>query len=174
MRALAFLALAPFIVGCNGSSPTSPGTSAGPIAWTLSGTVTSQAGGAITGATVLIVDGPNAGAQVVTDANGRYAFASLQQAGFTVRVSANGYLPVARGVTLTGNAIETFQLFRNAVAQAGFTVRVSATGRRRRSIEDVRHDAHDHVRRSQLPRLAWIAEHRTRGIQLSRGGGLNV
>ena len=118
MRALAFLALALMVAGCSGAQPTSPEAgSAGIIMWSLSGAVTSSAGAAIAGATVAVLDGPNANAQTTTDSDGRYMFASLQQAGFSVRVSSNGYLPMTRGVTLTGNSIETFQLFRNAVTQ---------------------------------------------------------
>jgi len=119
MRALASLALAVMIAGCAGAPPTSPGES--PVMWSLSGTVTSSAGGAIAGATVVVLDGPNANTQTTTDSNGRYGFASLQQAGFSVRVSANGYLQMTRSVTLTGNTIETFQLFRNAVTQRSST-----------------------------------------------------
>ena len=32
-------------------------------------------------------------------------------------------------------------------------------------VEDVRHDTHDHIRRPQQPRLAWIADHLARRIQ---------
>ena len=113
--ALATLALGVAVVGCGGSSPSAP-TPPSAAAWTLSGTVTSAATGAIIGATVRILDGPNANAQTVTDAGGRYWFANLQQAGFTVQASANGFATVTRGVTLTTNTTADFQLPRNALA----------------------------------------------------------
>jgi hypothetical protein len=37
------------------------------------------------------------------DTFGRYSFAGLQQAGFTLRASANGYTSVSKGITLTAN-----------------------------------------------------------------------
>ena len=42
----------------------------------------------ISGATVAIIDGPNAGQSTTTDASGNYTFSSLQQSGFSVNASA--------------------------------------------------------------------------------------
>jgi hypothetical protein len=64
----------------------------------------------ISGATVAIVDGPNAGVSTTTDVSGNYTFSALQQSGFTVRASANGYISQGRGVTLTSNQALNFTL----------------------------------------------------------------
>ena len=64
----------------------------------------------ISGATVAIVDGPNAGVSTTTDAAGNYTFSALQQSGFTVSASANGYISQGKGVTLTSNQALNFAL----------------------------------------------------------------
>lgn len=101
---------------CSGSketatspSPTPPPTGS-TLTFSLSGTVTGgnmYTGGAaptaLAGATVSIVDGPNAGKSTTTDASGKYAFTTLQQAGFTVKVSAATYVTQSRSITLTSN-----------------------------------------------------------------------
>jgi carboxypeptidase family protein len=84
--------------------------------FTLSGRVTESAPTAttgISGATVRIVDGPNAGRSITTDAQGNYSLATLQASGFTAEASASGYQSQARGVTLTSNMSVTFQLRPN-------------------------------------------------------------
>jgi hypothetical protein len=112
------LALALFVVGGVGSSPMSPGGDSGPsTTWTLTGTVTSSAGGSIAGASVAILDGPSANAQTTTDASGRYTRTKLRHGGFSVRASANGDIAITRGVTLTSNTTADFQLPHNAVAE---------------------------------------------------------
>lgn len=65
---------------------------------------------ALAGATVSIVDGPNAGKSTTTDASGKYAFTALQQAGFTVKVSAATYVTQSRSITLTSNLTLDFSL----------------------------------------------------------------
>jgi hypothetical protein len=55
----------------------------------------------IAGATVSIVDGPNAGKTTITDGNGRYTLAEVTFAGFSVLVTAPGYNGTSRGVPLT-------------------------------------------------------------------------
>jgi hypothetical protein len=82
----------------------------------LSGLVTSSAGFALSGATAVIVDGPDANKSAVTDGNGRYAIPTLLQAGFTVRVTATGYVATSKPVTLTANTVVDFQLSRLPVA----------------------------------------------------------
>jgi hypothetical protein len=115
--------LASFVAACgNSSTPTAPTVTppAVAITWTLTGTVTSSALGAISAATVAIVDGPDAGKAAATDIAGRYSFSGLQQAGFTLRASANGYTPVSKGVTLTSNTATDFQLPRLPLAALTF------------------------------------------------------
>ena len=97
-----------------GGTTTSPSTvtpSTPPITFSLSGQVTDSAtGAAISGASVSIVDGPNAGKSATTDGSGNYGFTDLLQSGFTVNVSANNYVSQSKGVTLTSNQTLSFQL----------------------------------------------------------------
>lgn len=102
-------------MACGGgnSTPTSPSATPAPTTFSLSGQVTDSAtGAAISGATLSIADGPNAGRSATTDASGNYNFTALQQSGFTVNVTATGYLPSSRGVTLTSNQTVSLQLTR--------------------------------------------------------------
>jgi hypothetical protein len=69
---------------------------------------------------VAILDGPDAGKQAATDTSGRYTFSGLQQAGFSVRASANGHTAITKGVTLTANTMGDFQLSRVPVAVLTF------------------------------------------------------
>jgi hypothetical protein len=112
-RACAFLLLF-MAIACGGgnsttTSPSSPGQMANTFA--LSGLVTNSTDGTvISGATISIADGPNAGKSTTTDSSGNYRFMGLQQAGFTVSASASEYAPQSRGVTLTSNQTLSFQL----------------------------------------------------------------
>src|SRR5262249_41938849 len=74
-------------LGC-GSSSTPSGPSQG-TAWTLSGNVIAIGGGGISGATVILLDGPSAGQSRVTDTNGHYAFTELAPGGFTAFARAS-------------------------------------------------------------------------------------
>ncbi len=67
---------------------------------------------AISGATVTVVDGPNAGKSATTDGSGNYSLTGLKSSGFTVNVSANTYVSQSRGVTLTSNQTLSFRLSR--------------------------------------------------------------
>jgi hypothetical protein len=69
MPALLTIALLGSVSACS-KSPTAP---TAPTTWTLSGTVRAAAGGTIAGATVALVDGPDAGKQTTTDASGRFS-----------------------------------------------------------------------------------------------------
>jgi hypothetical protein len=81
---------------------------------TLSGRVTeSGSSSGIPGAALKIADSANAGQATTTDASGNYAFANLQPAGFTVSVSAEGYVTKAFGVTASGNTTRNFALDRS-------------------------------------------------------------
>ncbi|MGH9410956.1 MAG: carboxypeptidase regulatory-like domain-containing protein [Vicinamibacterales bacterium] len=101
------------VVGCAGSnsSPTAPSPIQATTAFNLTGQVTdSITGTTISGATVSIADGPNAGRLATTDALGNYSLTSLQQSSFTVSASASNYTSQSKGVTLTSNEMLTFQL----------------------------------------------------------------
>ena len=66
----------------------------------------------IPGATVLVVDGPNAGKSATTDAAGGYGFTGLQQSGFTATAAASNYTSQSKSVTLTSDQTLSFQLTR--------------------------------------------------------------
>jgi hypothetical protein len=111
---LAVLLLA--ATACSDNKPTTAPSPTTTPTFSLTGTVT---GGnvftgttptAISGATVSVIDGPNAGKSTATDASGRYTFTGLQQSGFTVNVSAVGYVSQSRPVTLTSNQTLNFGL----------------------------------------------------------------
>ena len=87
--------------------------------------VTSSVGGAIVGATVRIVDGPNGGRSTTTDGNGYYSLGGLTQSGFTLNVSATNYGSASVGITLTSNQsinVQLISLFANLVGPwSGFS-----------------------------------------------------
>jgi hypothetical protein len=101
-------------VACGGGNSSTTSSPSGPTsssAFTLTGQVTDSATGAgISGATLAVNDGPNAGKSTTTDASGNYSLAGLQQSGFTVNVSATTYASQSKGVTLTSNQTLSFQL----------------------------------------------------------------
>lgn len=81
--------------------------------WSLAGTVTETSpttSVAISGATVTIADGPDAGKNTTTAASGAFSFTGLKQAGFTVTAAKSGYASSSQGVTLDGNKSLTFRL----------------------------------------------------------------
>lgn len=109
------VALALFASACSGNStsPSStPPATAPPVAttFTLSGTVTSTAGAAVSGATVRIVDGINAGKATISSSTGSYTLAGLSTSGMTVNAAATNYVPSSKGVTLTSSQTMDFQL----------------------------------------------------------------
>lgn len=72
--------------------------------WTLSGTIT-EAGEqeAIAGARVAVLDGANQGRSAEADAEGRYRLDTLEAGTFGVRVTADGYDPEDRSITLAAD-----------------------------------------------------------------------
>lgn len=86
---------------CSKSSPTTPSTNTpttpAPTLYTIGGRVTSTLGDALSGATVRVTDGPNAGKSVTTDAGGNFLLTDLTFAGFTVEASHAGYVSSSRG-----------------------------------------------------------------------------
>lgn len=105
--AVAILAAA---ISCTKDSPVRP---SGDQFWTLTGTVrqASTAAG-VSGATLDILDGPNAGRFTGTNDAGAFTFANLQPSSFTVRVRHADFLETAQGVTLTGDRVLDFSLTR--------------------------------------------------------------
>jgi hypothetical protein len=94
-------------------SPTPTPTTPTVTTFSLTGQVTDGAtSAAISGATVSIGDGVNSGKSTTTTAAGTYSFSALQQAGFTLNVSATDYVSTSKGVTLTSNQTVSFQLVR--------------------------------------------------------------
>ena len=87
-------------VACGDDTPN------GPVApteyrWTLQVRVLTELQQPVAGALVKILDGPAAGQSATTDTTGTATFASLLQSGFTIEVSATGYVTTQAGVTLT-------------------------------------------------------------------------
>ena len=106
---------------CSGRTmPTSPTQTPTPTPATFSLTGQVSDGSTstgISGATVAIADGANAGKSVTTNGSGNYRLVGLQPAGFTVNVSANNYVSQAKGVTLASNQTLSFQLVRETSQQ---------------------------------------------------------
>ena len=87
----------------SGSGPSSGGT--GPVTFTLSGHVNSPGTGPLNGATVTVLDGPNAGKNATTASTGLYMIKGLAPAGFTVRVDAMNFVSEARPVALSNDVV---------------------------------------------------------------------
>ena len=101
--------------GSDGGSPAGPSPSPTPTPSTfaLRGSVSEAPpteATAIAGATVEIVDGPDAGKTQTTDGSGAFTFTGLRQAGFTVRARAANFEERSVGVTLTSDLTRSFQL----------------------------------------------------------------
>ena len=98
-------------LACGASSSTTPSPTA--TMFSLAGQVIDSATSApISGATVSIADGPNAGKATTTDSSGTYGLTGLQPSGFTVNASASLYVSQPKGVTLAANQTLSFQLTR--------------------------------------------------------------
>lgn len=92
--------------GCGGDSPTRPGPVSAPpvVAVSLNGTVSSQSGTRLAAATLLILDGANAGRTTTTTSTGEYRFADLTPGNANVSASAAGHFEDRRGLTLVPGA----------------------------------------------------------------------
>jgi hypothetical protein len=116
MKRLACVVITILCAACGSSSTTAPSSTTStppvttPSTFTLSGTVTSTTGAGISGATVRIVDGANAGKSTTTSASGAYSFTGLAVAGQTVSASATNFNSVSKGVSTTSNQTLDFQL----------------------------------------------------------------
>lgn len=95
------------LAGCGGggggpASPSAPVVAPTPAAGALSGSVTQNGAGAVSGATVRILDGANAGRTATTDGSGQYRIDGLSSGNANVAASANG-LEVRAGVAIAGS-----------------------------------------------------------------------
>src|SRR5262245_34989464 len=97
-------------VSCGSSTPSAPSPtpstttnpSPTPTTAVLSGTVTSQSGARLPGATVEVTSGTSSGQKVVTDTVGNYRFDALPTGSTTLKASATGYTDSTRTVTING------------------------------------------------------------------------
>jgi carboxypeptidase family protein len=115
-----------WVAACGGSSPSSP-TPAIPVVpstpprWALSGTVVETGTQSIVGAArVDILDGANQGRTAPADGQGRYRFDNLEPGAFAIRVTADGFEPETRSVTLTSNQVADFTLTRSTPTRGVF------------------------------------------------------
>ena len=110
-RRVLLLVVAVCATACSfNSSPVSPaGTT-----WRLRGTILIVSGGhlagPIPGARLMVQDGANKGAQVTSDASGRYAFTDLEEGRFTMLIEARGFVSVAPLVDLSSDIEVDFAL----------------------------------------------------------------
>lgn len=118
MQRLLILFVSVGVLACGSKSPTNPSPTPTPpptptptpVATTLTGTVTSQAGARISGATVTFLDGPNAGKATSTDGNGTYRFEGLQSGNANLVARANGFEEARRGDNVIGAVTMNFTL----------------------------------------------------------------
>ena len=86
-----------------------------PSSFGLSGNVTDAAtGAALSGFTVQVIDGPNAGKTATTDSAGRYAIPEVAKGTTTVAASGASYDTQSRTVTIAGDTQLDFALRRTA------------------------------------------------------------
>jgi hypothetical protein len=109
MCALVLSCLASLACG-DSKSPTSPSSPPAPTTASLTGTVSAQGGARLTGATVVVLDGPNANRSVATNGNGEYRFEGLTTAGMNFAARAIGYEEARGGVIVDGTKTLNFTL----------------------------------------------------------------
>ena len=108
-------------VACGGGTTTSPAPSLpsppSPTTFSLSGTVREwPTARPVAGATVSVVEGPNAGSAAVTNATGNYRLGGLAQGEFTVVASAPDRFPQMITGSLTSNREIDFELRHRGAA----------------------------------------------------------
>ena len=79
----------------------------------LTGTVTGNDAGRLSGATVSILDGANAGRSVTTNGSGEYRFENLTQGNANLSAAANGYSEARGGIFVNGTNTLNFTLQRS-------------------------------------------------------------
>ena len=86
-------------------APTPAPTTAG-----IQGTVSNTSNAPLSGARVTVLDGPNAGTSVLSNANGSYRFESLSITNMNFGATASGYLEARAGTFVDGNNSLNFVL----------------------------------------------------------------
>lgn len=81
-----------------------------PSVVTLSGRVTSTSEAPVSGATLAVSDGANAGRTTTSDQIGNYQFTALQSGGLSLRISANGFNTATVSIDLDGDLTRDFVL----------------------------------------------------------------
>ena len=116
--------------GCGSSSdssptPTSPTPTATPTPTpttttaSLSGTVLNSSGESISGATVTVLDGPDAGTSTTTNGSGAYSFAALTTGNVNFSVTATFYSNTTAGIAIDGTNTLNFTMTRKIVPLGG-------------------------------------------------------
>jgi len=122
------LVLALGVAGCgssdsSSSTPTSPTPTPTPTPTTttasLTGTVSNSSSQGISGATVTVLDGPEAGASVATNSSGVYTFDSLTTGNTNFSVTATFYQDSSGGVFIDGTNTLNFTMTRATVPLGG-------------------------------------------------------
>ena len=122
------LVLALGVAGCgssdsSSSTPTSPTPTPTPTPTTttasLTGTVSNSSSQGISGATVTVLDGPEAGASVATNSSGVYTFDSLTAGNTNLPVTASLYQDTRAGVAVDGTNTLNFTMTRATVPLGG-------------------------------------------------------
>jgi Carboxypeptidase regulatory-like domain len=106
------LALVIGAVACGSKTPTAPTAPPAPASYMLSGNVTSS-GTPVVGATVIVLDGPNANRRATTSAGGAFQLSGLQAGGFTASIAAADYETTTRAVTLIADVTLNIELVRS-------------------------------------------------------------
>jgi hypothetical protein len=104
------------MAACHGS-PTAPPPPP-PLGLTLNGKILTAGVGStgISGATVTVADGPDAGKSATTSGSGSYVLAGLQQASFSITASATGFVTESMKVTAGPNQLAVTILEDTALA----------------------------------------------------------
>jgi len=97
---------------------TGPPTAPAPaVNGTLFGVVSDAASGsAISGASVSVTSGPNAGKSSVTDGNGYYSIPAITAGSFTIQVTASAYVTLTQTVSLNADTRVDLRLLKSVSA----------------------------------------------------------
>ena len=97
----------------------SPSPAPTPTTVSLTGTVSTSGGERLGGATLTILDGPDAGKTAGTNSNGEYRFDSLTASNANLKAAAVFYADDRRGVYVDGGNTLNFTLSRATVSLSG-------------------------------------------------------
>lgn len=115
------IALVVAVSACGGKSPTAPTTTPPPATQpppappaptlvSMTGIVQAVGGARLSGATVTILDGANAGRTTTTNSNGEFVFGDLQRGDANLSARAPNYDEVRGGFNIDGTRNPTFTL----------------------------------------------------------------